>query len=504
MSQPSQSWSACADCHREMQFHNALIHLNEFNAVEMAVPGMTEPQQVIFGRLQTLEELTTAMIEDIRVGRLDGESFGKLKLCLQLEQQRRNAIGPNMSPKETIAEYARRLTETPSSRPLPEFLRSGGAGSTMSTGWDYVRPALQLSIRSSLMNGFLKSVLAEDDDGASEFRRCVDLIEEAHALWPDVDGSVRGRTLEETFLRQVKVHLGESLMMRYHNLSTGSPDRAELLDEIISIGEWIVQSFESKPHPPEEEKHSTPAGEPGWWTVYYTHYVAPLSKAHMLIAFGNLRYGTDIDTTALDSKETGKRGPVASSPSRLGIAAIHYVKAAAWMPLDEPERANALWYAIFAMVRRGGYYLADFEVLRDMATKCPSFFTPFFPLETIPDNHAGKHAAAEVLGTTVGGVRDMICSPMVMWPDDVPTDMDTLQEVMGPWTREIVNGDGGGLLALTEVMKSVWKDRLERWGEKKEWMGGDKVWEDVEPELKVNWEEVWKENQEEGNKIFMG
>ncbi|KAA8896191.1 hypothetical protein FN846DRAFT_783928 [Sphaerosporella brunnea] len=466
-------WPPIGSCFRrlwiaEMQFHNALIHLNEFNTVEMPVSGMPGPQQVIFGRLQTLEELTTAMIEDIRVGRLDMESLGKLNLCLQLEQQRRNAIGPNITPKEAIAEYARRLTEPPSGRSLPEFARSGGSGSVLASGWDYVRPALQLSIRSSLMGAFLKSVLAEDDNGTPEFRRCVELIEEARALWPDVDGSMRGRSLEETFLRQVKVHLGESLMVGYSRLPKDSPssERTKILDEIISIGEWIVRSFENKPHPPEEQRLIDPAGGSRWWMLYYTHYSAPLAKAHILIAFGNLSYGTDIDTVALDSKETGKRGPLASSPTRLGISAIHFTKAAAWMPMDEPERANALWWAIFAMVRRGGYYLADFEVLRDMATKCPGYFTPFFPLDCIPDNHAGKHAAAEVLGTTVGG--------------------------------------GGGLLALTEVMRDVWKERMEKWGEQKELMGADKIWEDVEPELKVNWSEVWKENQEEDFKTFMG
>jgi len=281
-----------------------------------------------------------------------------------------------------------------------------------------------------------------------------------------------------------------------------APNRIELLDEVISIAEWIIHSFEANPHPPEEEKHTTPAGEPGWWTVYYTHYVAPLAKAHNLFAFASLRYGMDVECVALDSKETGARGPVACSPTRLGMAAIHYVTAAAWMPPDEPERANALWYTIFSMVRRGGYYLADFEILRDMATKAPGFFIPFFPAETIPDNHAGKHAAAEVCGTSAGGERDMICSPMVQWPDDVPTDMNILQEVMGPWTREIVNGEDGGLLALTEVMRNVWRDRVEKWGEKRECMGTDKIWDDLEGDLKTNWEEVWKEHQMEGNMTF--
>lgn len=190
-----------ADGCREMQFHNALVHLNEYNTGETMVPGSTQPQQVIYGRLQTLEELTTAMIEDIRVARMDGALLNKLQICFQLEQQRRNAIGPSMSPKDTIKEYMRRLTESVSSRRVFEF--GGGTGSTTATGWDYVRPALQLSIRSSLMGGFIKDIFAEGQIGDEEFRRCVNLIEEARGQWPDINGSLRGRTLEETFLRQV-------------------------------------------------------------------------------------------------------------------------------------------------------------------------------------------------------------------------------------------------------------------------------------------------------------
>jgi hypothetical protein len=358
------------------------------------------------------------------------------------------------------------------------------------------------------MNGFMKTVFDDTQIGSDEFRRCVEIIEGARAQWPDVDGSLRGRTLEETFLRQVRVHFGESLLMKYlrdHRINPNltAKDKGKLLDEIIAVGEWIVHSFENNPHPPEEERYSPPAGEAGWWGVYYTHYTAPLAKAYAFIAFGNLRHGIDIDTVPLDSVETGKRGPIASSPSRLGTAAVNFAKAAAWMPPDDPERANVLWYAIFSMVRRGGYYLADFEVIRDMAQKCPAFFTPYFPADIIKENHCGKHAAGEVLGTTVGAIRDMICPPMVHWPDDVETDMDTLQEVMGPWTREIIHGDGGGLMAVTEVIKAVWKDRLQKWGEKEEHVRATEVWEDVESELRENWEVVWKENEEEGHKIFM-
>lgn len=355
------------------------------------------------------------------------------------------------------------------------------------------------------MNGFLKTLFHTTKIGVDEFRRCVEIIERARAQWPGVDGSVRGRTLEETFLRQVKVYLGESLQVKYLRESPNitTQERGKLLDEIIAIGEWIIHSFENKSHPPEEERHSGPAGEAGWWGVYYTHYVAPLAKAYVLVGFGNLKYGTDVDTVPLGSVRNGKRGPIASSPSRLGIAAISYAKAAAWFPPDDPERANALWFAIFSMVRRGGYYLADFEVIRDMAQKCPAFFTPYFPSDIIPDNHCGKRAAGEVLGTTVGGIRDTICSPMVAWPEDVEADADILEEVMGPWTGEVVNGEGGGLLAMTEVVRGVWRDRKEKWGEMEEYVRDGEVWEDLESELKADWEVVWKENQEEGIRVFM-
>jgi len=133
-----------------MQFHNAYLHLQEFHIREMPIPGVATPAQVVFGRLQTLEELTTAMVEDVRVGRFDMNGLEKLKLCFTLEQQRRNAIGPKLSPQETIAEYARRLTEAPAAREVTPF--DVGGGSTKATGWDYVRPALQLSIRSCLVS----------------------------------------------------------------------------------------------------------------------------------------------------------------------------------------------------------------------------------------------------------------------------------------------------------------------------------------------------------------
>lgn len=75
---------------------------------------------------------------------------------------------------------------------------------------------------------------------------------------------------------------------------------------------------------------------------------------------------------------------------------------------------------------------------------------------------------------------------------------------MGPWTKEIVNGEGGGLLGITEVVNDAWKQRKELYREKEPFMGGNRIWGDMEEELKDNWVQVWKENQEEGNLVFSG
>ena len=162
-----------------MQFQNALSNLLQYHRRQ--VPGAPPGVLGIFGRLQTLEELTTALLEDSRVLRLDGVAIEKLQLCYQLEQHQRNAIGPHLSPKETIIEYNRRLTQPPHQG--GPVVNNVGASFYMGpskplAGWDLVRPALQLSVRSALMNGCLAGIVDPGND-EKEFRRSVELIEEA-------------------------------------------------------------------------------------------------------------------------------------------------------------------------------------------------------------------------------------------------------------------------------------------------------------------------------------
>jgi len=164
----------------------------------------------VFGRLRALEELTTALLEDSRIFYLDGVVFDKLQLCYQFGHHQRSAIGPHLSPKETIIEYNRPLNQPPhQGGPVANDISASfymGPSKPLA-GWDLARPALQLSIRSALMNG-CPAGLVDPGNDEKEFRLAVELIEEAWKMWPNADGATCGRTLEETFLRAIKILLG--------------------------------------------------------------------------------------------------------------------------------------------------------------------------------------------------------------------------------------------------------------------------------------------------------
>lgn len=411
---------------REMQFQNALNSLNQFT--EGQVPGAPPGTRAIFGRVQTLEELTTAILEDIRVARFDSVSLDKIRMCYALEQQQRNAIGPNLSPKDTIAAYNQRLAHA-------RVQNNDPAG-----GWNSVRPALQLSIRTALMNGCIGMSLGSPGSDEPEFRRAVDLIEEARRVWSMVDGAVRGRTLEETFLRGVKVLLAEALIKSYNHNPTSPSDQKKKLADIKAIADWVIESFNRNPRPPESERRQGFMGDDAWWNIYYAHYATPLAKAYSFRGFVFAHTGLQVD---LSRKE-----------EMCCAAAKEYITAAGWMSIDEPERANSLWNAIFAMCSSEAYYhKEDFRVLADMARGSYKWFEDYFLNHRNPPEHIGTTALKDVLTSE--------------WYPDVKKDADV----------------------MAKLLKDVWKERITTYGEKEEAVGGVDIWRKLDERLRMGLEE---------------
>jgi len=410
-----------------MQFQNALSNLLQYHRRQ--VPGAPPGVLGIFGRLQTLEELTTALLEDSRVLRLDGVAIEKLQLCYQLEQHQRNAIGPHLSPKETIIEYNRRLTQSPyQGGPV---VNNVGASFYMGpskplAGWDLVRPALQLSVRSALMNGCLAGIVDPGND-EKEFRRAVELIEEAWKMWPNVDGATRGRTLEETFLRGIKVLLGESVARSY-GLRPTSPDaQRKKLKELRAIGQWLVDSFNHSPKPPNANQVRDDADP--WWNTYYAHYVSPLVCGHAFIAYYHTQMGMDW-FEGEEQKESLRRG------------AEEYATAAGWMSPDDPDRVTRIWTAVFSLFNSGkAYYKSDFAACLEMGDNAKEWTMPFFGERFgIEEGHMGQKAGMAALGM-----------------DQPPID-------------------GGDTLVITKVMRDVWATRISKYGEKEKSVGGTQIW----------------------------
>lgn len=417
-----------ANPNSEMQFQNALNSLHQFS--EGQIPGAAPGTRAIFGRVQTLEELTTAILEDIRVARFDAVALNKLRLCYALEQQQRNAIGPNLTPKDTIAKYNQRLTQARVLHGLNDPIG----------GWNSVRPALQLSIRTALMNGCINKALDVPGSDEPEFRRAVDLIEEARRMWPMVDGVIRGRTLEETFLRGVKILLAEALIKSYNYSPTSPSDQRKKLDDIKAISDWVIDSFNRNPRPPESERRQGFMGDDAWWNIYYAHYATPLAKAYAFRGFFYAHTGLQID---LDKREEMCRA-----------AAKEYITAAGWMSIDEPERANNLWNAIFAMCSSETYYhKEDFRVLADMARGSCKWFDDYFVEQRTQPEHIGTTALKDVLTSE--------------WYPDVEENADV----------------------MSGLLKEIWEERVTKYGEKEEAVGGVEIWRNLDERLRTALEE---------------
>jgi len=165
------------------------------------------------------------------------------------------------------------------------------------------------------MNGCLAGIVDPGND-EKEFRRAVELIEEAWKMWPNVDGATRGRTLEETFLRAIKIFLGEPTARSY-DLSLTSPNaRGKTLRELTAIGQCLVDSFNLSPRPPNANQVRDDADPRR--NTYYAHYVAPLACSQAFIAYYHTQMGMDWFEGG-EQKESLRKG------------AEEYATAAGWM-----------------------------------------------------------------------------------------------------------------------------------------------------------------------------
>ncbi|KAF3932038.1 hypothetical protein ABW20_dc0104419 [Dactylellina cionopaga] len=454
----------------DLQYTDALRQLSQFQKHDLPAAANAPPGAFgISGPLQTLADLTSVAMEDFKVVYFGEGDLEKLQLCYMLEQQQRNAVGDHLNPVQTIGEYNNRLDN--------------------GTSWDVIRPALQLSIRAAFMNGIIKDGFLEprlpngSTPAVEDFRRAVDLTEEARRIFADVPGHVRGRTLEKTFLRGLKIRLGEALIKLFNHTE---PPNLAIIEEIKNIGDWLVASCEASPLP-EVDPPTADESMDRYWDLYVPHWGYPRAMGHIFRGLAYMQLGLHWNRVQLDSR-TGKRGPSTGNMRDLRTAAEEYAAGAAWLPDDDVDGTNALWMAIFCLVRRGAYYLGDLQLLRTIALHEQNLWSPFFGADYLPAGHSGKLASAEALRQSEGADPETICSPLVEWGVGDEVDHDVLGEVLMPYIgRALQTGEkeGGGMLLLGKVVKGVWEERR-RLGEPN--VGA--LWEGLPARIKGNWELV--------------
>ncbi|KAK6500263.1 hypothetical protein TWF481_010608 [Arthrobotrys musiformis] len=461
----------------DIQYTDALRQLSQFQKHEL--PAAANPPAGAFGisgPLQTLADLTSVAMEDFKVVYFGEGDLEKLQLCYMLEQQQRNAIGDHLNPVQTIAEYNNRL--------------ENGAS------WDTIRPALQLSIRAAFMNGIIKDGFLEPrlpngtTPAVDDFRRAVDLTEEARRVFVNVPGHIRGRTLEKTFLRGLKIRLGEALIKLYNHTD---PPSLPIIEEIKNIGDFIVASCDSSPLPEVDPPTNQETTE-RFWDLYVPHWGYPRAMGHIFRGMAYMQLGLHWNRVQLDSR-TGKKGPSTGNMRDLRTAAEEYATGAAWLPDDDVDGTNALWMAIFCMVRRGAYYLGDLQLLRTMALHQQGLWGPWFGADYIPAGHSGKLASSEALRQSEGADPDTICSPLVEWSEGVEVDQDILGEVLMPYIGRALQTpekDGGGMIMLGKIIRGIWEERR-RLGEPS--VGA--LWDGLPSRIRLGWEGVWKMYEKE-------
>ncbi|EWC48944.1 hypothetical protein DRE_00249 [Drechslerella stenobrocha 248] len=479
--EPRGSWPSIGSASRrlwlaDLQYTDALRQLSQFQKHDLPAAANAPPGAFgISGPLQTLADLTSVAMEDFKVVYFGEGDLEKLQLCYMLEQQQRNAIGDNLNPVQTIAEYQNRLDK--------------GAS------WDVIRPALQLSIRAAFMNGIIKDGFLEprlpngSTPAVDDFRRAVELTEESRRVFANVPGHIRGRTLEKTFLRGLKIRLGEALIKLFNNTD---PPTLPIIEEIKSTGDWLVSSCDSCPLPEIDPPTSDTADR--YWDLYVPHWGYPRAMGHIFRGMAYLQLGLHWNRVQLDSR-TGKKGPSTGNMRDLRIAAEEYTAGAAWLPADDVDGTNALWMAVFCMVRRGAYYLGDLQLLRTLALHEQNLWAPFFGADYIPATHVGKIAGGEALRLSEGADPETICSPLVEWADGVDVDQDVLGEVLMPYVGRALQTpekDGGGMVMLGKVLRAVWEERR-RIGEP----GVAELWEGLPARVRQNWETVLQTYEKE-------
>ncbi|KAG2059298.1 hypothetical protein BDR06DRAFT_987265 [Suillus hirtellus] len=296
------------------EFTKGVAYMNEFKTI----PHPQAPGGFAYGgNTMGLTYLTNGLMRDERAFHLDSSDWiTKYNNQVKFEATARQAW--HSDGVENIKQLAqKRLKEK---------------------GWNDVRPALSVTVRTWIMRGMLDGHLRNKPDTGVQFlKRAVDLLEWGRNVWKNVHKDDRGAIFQDTFLRGVRsLHL--KMFMNAYSADPGLNSKFPL-EHLKEEAEDLLKEIEIASKNPSKEEV-----DPGMVSSFCIY---PAAVAYTMIGFYHAQ-------TALHSDDV-----LACISFANGASA--YLQAAKTYPEDDEFHAFYLSCAMDCM-RNAGLPIRDFNL----------------------------------------------------------------------------------------------------------------------------------------------
>ncbi|KAI0735555.1 hypothetical protein C8Q76DRAFT_286467 [Earliella scabrosa] len=338
------------------------------------------------GRRGVVEELTNALLSDTRVFHISDNDF-----LVKWNKQMKFELTHARAPEDWMSGGAKRIIED-----LPRRVST--------EGWNYVRPALSLMLRSWIMIAHLQNGLRRNVNVALEFlNSTLEVLAWGRERYKNVPDGERGVVFLPTFIRGIKCLRLDMLMSAY--AETHGKDPKYPLQDLLTGADEILSELSPVP----EQPHIDCFG------FYHAFFRYPAAQAHAIRGFYYRNSGLRLREAHGDAKDVS---------DLFRKAALEYMQAVKYYPMDDERYAwfiscafNAHWDA--------GVPLKYLLVLLDQLHKSIPLMKRIW--EFSADASSGRDAALQQAMETRQG-----------WLDDINSGRISREELEGLIVQRVV------------------------------------------------------------------
>ncbi|RIA94675.1 hypothetical protein C1645_734653 [Glomus cerebriforme] len=260
-----------------------------------------------------------------------------INLAVNTAFEQNKALSPTLSVRATILKYKQRLAQD---------------------GWDSVLPALATNIRAAFLIGYMSRFTPDVrniDQGIENIRRAIELASFATEIAPVATDDINSidPILKITFLRTLKVHLMEAILIKYKR----NIEMIDLFDKVLQLAKEVIESCNENPISTED-------------TISYCAYY----RGHLEEAYGAIG-------SAYNERSKFSRGELGFQERDLKLlleSVKNYEKANEYFPSDDPKFALFHYLTASYKLMIGGCTLHEIKQHAQKAKECEKEAYPVF------------------------------------------------------------------------------------------------------------------------------